>query len=67
MAFLHADGTHSTGTRRDFINSIGRENVRWVFSEQGVRYPVDARVYPEDAETYNMASLFPPEAGYYSE
>ena len=67
MSFLHVDGTHSMGTRKDFINSIGRENVRWIFSDQGVRFPVDARVYPEDAEDYKMSDLFPSEAGYDSE
>ena len=67
MTFLHADGTESTGTRKDLINRIGRENVKWMFTDQGVRIPVDARDYPDDAETYKMSDLFPPEAGYYSE
>ena len=71
MSFLSADGTHSVGTRKDFINSIGRENVRWVFNDQGVRYAVDARVYPEGEEPFNqygrLSDIFPPEAGYGSE
>ena len=67
MAFLSADGVHSMGTRKDYIDSIGRENVRWIFTDQGVRIPVDARLHPEDAETTNYSDLFPAEAGYYSE
>ena len=67
MAFLSADGVHSMGTRKDYIDSIGRENVRWIFTDQGVRIPVDARLHPEDEETTNYSDLFPAEAGYYSE
>ena len=46
-------------------------DIRWVFNDQGVLYAVDARVYPEGEEPYNMygrlSDIFPPEAGYYSE
>ena len=64
MSFLHTDGTHSTGTRRDFINRVGRENVRWAVSDQGIRYPVDARAYPEDEESDDMFDTLSPEAGH---
>ena len=51
--------------------SLTSPNIRWVFNDQGVRYAVDSRVYPEGEEPFNqygrLSDIFPPEAGYDSE